>query len=175
MISEKNAPGPDVGGGTYLQFFQNQQLGMYLSGAWWAKYMPKVPFQWTAAPLPAFGGHLGSKVEIDSLSISASSKNPEGAWALVKALTDRRGLELWTAIGTPTRRSVLNSKVFKSNPHVPAVVLMLGKSEFTPFTKAGAAVDTQAMTALAPLWQGKKRATAALGDAAGRITKAIAP
>ena len=173
MIDEGLSPSPEVGGGTYLQFFQNKQLGMYLSGAWWAKYMPKVDFAWTAAPLPRFFGGIGTKLEIDSLSISRGSKNPEAAWAMVKTLTDRRGEELWTAIATPTRRSVLGSRVFRSNPHVPAVVEMLKYSHVTPFTKAGAAVDTAAISAFAPLWLGKKSAAEATKDAAAKIRKAI--
>jgi len=173
MIDDELSPGPDVGGGTYLQFFQNQQLGMYLSGAWWAKYMPKVKFRWTAAPLPRFWGNIGSKLEVDSLSIARETKNPEAAWAMVRTLTDRKGLELWTLIATPTRRSVLASKAFKSNPHVPAVVEMLKHSTFTPFTKVGAAIDTEATSALAALWQNDKSAASATKDAAARIRRKL--
>jgi multiple sugar transport system substrate-binding protein len=174
MIHDGTSPSPDVGGGTYLQFFTNQQLGMYLSGAWWAKYMPKVPFKWQQAPLPTFSGHLGSKLEVDSLSISSATKNPEAAWAFVKTATDRKGEALWTAIATPTRKSVLKAPVFRSNPYVKPVELMIAHSSITPFTKAGSAVDTAAMSALGPMWLGKKSSAAALADAAAKIQKAIA-
>ena len=43
--TDKTAPDPNVPSGNWLQYFTQQQLGMYLSGSWWAKYMPKVPFQ----------------------------------------------------------------------------------------------------------------------------------
>jgi hypothetical protein len=56
--TDKTVPDPNVPSGNWLQYFTQQQLGMYLSGAWWAKYMPTVPFQWDSAPLPKFFGHL---------------------------------------------------------------------------------------------------------------------
>ena len=107
MIHEGAAPDPNVAGGTYLPFFQQQQLAMYLSGAWWSKYMGKVPFKWGHAPLPLTWGHLGSKLEMDSISISKATKNPEAAWAFAKTVTDKKGETIWMQSATPTRKSVL--------------------------------------------------------------------
>lgn len=171
---DKTAPAPNVPSGNWLQYFTQGQLGMYLSGAWWAKYMPKVPFNWDTAPLPKFWGHLGCKLENDALSISSETKNPEAAWAFVRTVTDPKALEIWSAIGTPSRKSALKSKAFLSNPHVKGVVKMLDYATFTPFTKAGAAIDTDAMTALDPMWLGKQTAAAATASAAAAISKTLA-
>jgi fructooligosaccharide transport system substrate-binding protein len=170
---DKSAPDPNVPSGNWLQYFTQQQLGMYLSGSWWAKYMPKVPFAWDSAPLPTVFGHLGSKIEMDALSISAQTKNPEAAWAFVRTVTDPKGLELWVLVATPARTSTQKTKAFLSNPHVKATVLMLKHSTFTPFTKVGAAVDNACITAFDPMWLGKETAAAACGNAAKALTKAI--
>jgi ABC-type glycerol-3-phosphate transport system substrate-binding protein len=176
MIKEGTAPSPDVASGSYVNFFQTNQLGMYLSGSWWGKYMPPViksQFKWAAVPMPSFWGTVGSKYELDSLSIARDSKNPEAAWAFVKTVTDRRGQTLWTLAATPTRNSVLNSPAFRKDKVVPAVVEMIGHSTFTPFTKVGQAVDTASITELASMWLGKESAAKATKDAAAALRKAL--
>jgi len=177
MIESHASPSPDVASGSYVNFFQTQQLGMYVSGSWWGKYMPPVikdSFKWGAVPMPSFWNHVGSKYELDSLSIAKDSKNPEAAWAFVKTVTDRKGQALWTLAATPTRISVLSSPAFRKDPVVPAVVEMIAHSEFTPFTKVGQAVDTTSITSLAPMWLGQKTAAAATADAAAGLRKALA-
>jgi ABC-type glycerol-3-phosphate transport system substrate-binding protein len=171
---DKTAPDPNVPSGNWLQYFTQGQLGMYLSGSWWAKYMPKVPFKWASAPLPSCWGHLGSKLENDALSISAQTKNPEAAWAFVRTITDTKAEVIWSAIATPTRKSSLKSPIFLSNPHVKATLVMLDHSTFTPFTKVGQAVDTACITAFDPMWLGKETATAATANAAKALKKALA-
>jgi ABC-type glycerol-3-phosphate transport system substrate-binding protein len=92
----------------------------------------------------------------------------------VQAVTDQKGLGIWIAAATPTRTSVLKSKAFLADKNtVPAVLEMIDHSTFTPFTKAGAAVDTAAIQALAPLWLGKQSAAAATKSAASRISAAL--
>ena len=171
---DKSAPDPNVPSGNWLQYFTSQQLGMYLSGSWWAKYMPQVPFGWDSAPLPSINGHLGSKLEMDALSISAQTKNPDAAWAFVRTVTDTKALTIWTAVATPSRVSALKTKEFLANPHVPATVTMLKYCTFTPFTKGGAAVDTACTTALDPMWLGKQTAAQATQAAAAALPKAVA-
>jgi ABC-type glycerol-3-phosphate transport system substrate-binding protein len=176
MIDENSSPSPEVASGSYVNFFQTQQLGMYVSGSWWGKYMPPVikdSFQWGAVRMPSFWGTIGSKYELDSLSIAKDSKNPEAAWAFVKTITDRKGQTLWTLAATPTRNSVLNSAAFRKDKVVPAVVEMIKYSTFTPFTKVGQAVDTASITALAPMWLGQKTAAEATKSAASALRKAI--
>jgi ABC-type glycerol-3-phosphate transport system substrate-binding protein len=176
MIKENSSPSPEVSSGSYVNFFQTQQLGMYLSGSWWGKYMPPVikdSFQWGAVRMPSFWGKIGSKYELDSLSIAKDAKNPEAAWAFVKTVTDRKGQTLWTLAATPTRTSVLNSATFRKDKVVPAVVEMIKYSTFTPFTKVGQAVDTACITALAPMWLGQKTAAQATKDAATALRKAV--
>lgn len=176
MIEEGTSPSPDVASGSYVNFFQTNQLGMYISGSWWGKYMPPViknNFQWGAVRMPSFWGKVGSKYELDSLSIAKDSKNPEAAWEFIKTVTDRRGQTLWTLAATPTRNSVLNSKAFRKDKVVPAVVEMIGHSTFTPFTKVGQAVDTASITELAPMWLGKESAAKATKDTAAALRKAL--
>jgi multiple sugar transport system substrate-binding protein len=174
LVKAKVAPSPNVGSGTYFNVFSKGELGMYISGCWWGKYMPKVPFGWKAAPLPSFSGKLGTKYELDSVAISKASKNPDAAWAFVQAVTDRKGEGIWIAAATPTRSSVLASKAFLADKNsVPAVLEMIKHSTFTPFTKAGAAIDTAAIQALAPLWLGNQTAAQATKAAASRISSAL--
>lgn len=176
MIKEGTSPSPDVASGSYVNFFQTNQLGMYISGSWWGKYMPPViknSFQWGAVRMPSFWGSVGSKYELDSLSISKDSKNPEAAWAFVKTVTDRRGQTLWTLAATPTRSSVLNSAAFRKDKVVPAVVEMIKYATFTPFTKVGQAVDTASITELSSMWLGKETAAKATKDAAAALRKAL--
>jgi ABC-type glycerol-3-phosphate transport system substrate-binding protein len=176
MIKADSSPSPEVASGSYVNFFQTQQLGMYVSGSWWGKYMPPVikdTFKWGAVRMPTFWGQIGSKYELDSLSISKDSKNPEAAWAFVNTVTDPKGQALWTLAATPTRKSVLNSPAFRRDKVVPAVVEMIQHSRFTPFTEVGQAVDTACITALAPMWLGQKTAAAATSDAAAALRKAI--
>jgi ABC-type glycerol-3-phosphate transport system substrate-binding protein len=176
MIKEGTSPSPDVASGSYVNFFQTNQLGMYISGSWWGKYMPPViknSFQWGAVRMPSFWGKVGSKYELDSLSISKDSKNPEAAWAFIKTVTDPRGQTLWTLAATPTRNSVLNSATFRKDKVVPAVVEMIRYSTFTPFTKVGQAVDTASITELAPMWLGQETAAKATRDAAAALRKAL--
>jgi multiple sugar transport system substrate-binding protein len=176
MIKENSSPSPEVASGSYVNFFQTQQLGMYISGSWWGKYMPPVikdSFKWGAVRMPSFWGSIGSKYELDSLSIAKDSKNPEAAWAFVKTVTDRTGQSLWTLAATPTRISVLNSPTFRKDKVVPAVVEMIKYSSFTPFTKVGQAVDTASITSLAPMWLGQKTAAEATKNAAAALQKAI--
>jgi multiple sugar transport system substrate-binding protein len=174
LVKSGVAPSAIVDSGTYFNIFSKGDLGMYISGCWWGKYMPKVSFGWKAAPLPSFSGHLGSKYELDSVAISKKSKNPEAAWAFVQAVTDKTGLSLWIPAATPTRSSVLKSKKFLADKlSVPAVLEMIDHSTFTPFTKAGAAVDTAAITALAPLWLGKQTAVQATKSADSGIATAL--
>jgi multiple sugar transport system substrate-binding protein len=173
----KQAPNPNVIGGTAFQLFANQQLATFISGSWWAKYLPPVvqgKFPWNACGLPSVNGHLGCKLEIDSLSISRQTKNPEAAWAFVRTVTDTKGLEIWSAIATPTRKSALASRVFLSNPYVRPVLDMVSVSEFTPFTTKGSAIDTAAISALSPMWDGKKTAAQATKDAKVKIQEALA-
>jgi maltose-binding protein MalE len=174
LVKDGLAPNPVVASGTFLQYFSSDQLGMYLSGSWWPFYMPKVKFDWQTAPLPSLWGALGTKVEMDALSISAKAKDVDAAWAFVKTVTDAKGLELWTKAATPARKSVLSSPAVAGNPKNAAVAEMLKHGTFTPFTKAGANIDTAATTALSPMWLGKKSAADATSAAASAIKKALA-
>ncbi|MBA3735635.1 MAG: extracellular solute-binding protein [Actinobacteria bacterium] len=177
FVNKKHAPSPNVIGGTAYQLFANQRLATFISGSWWAFYLPdtiKNKFPWSACGVPRVHGHEGVKLEIDAISISKQTKNPEAAWAFVKTVTDHKGLEIWGKIATPARKSVLTSKEFLSNPYVEPLLDMLDVAEFTPFTTKGSAVDTAAISGLSKMWDGKQSAAQATKLAKKKIEKALA-
>ncbi len=176
LVADKKAPSPVVGGGANLEPFKNGQVGMYIMGPWWGPALEATPpaFKWNVTGLPAFNGQTSCKLEIDSLSISAASKNPEAAWAFVKTVTDTEGLRIWSKAGTPTRKSSLEAAGYSDIVWRKDSLTMVDKSTFSPFSTAGAAVDTAATAALDPMWAGQKTAEEATADAAAKIGEAIA-
>jgi multiple sugar transport system substrate-binding protein len=175
LIQDGKSPSPVVAGGTHLEAFRNQQTGMYLMGPWWYGALAgTVDFDYDVTALPSFNGVRAGKLELGSLSISSQSKNPEAAWAFAKTVTDTRGLEIWSAVATPTRRSALEVAGFNDVQWKKDAVAMVEAGTWTPFTTQGFAVDSAAGAALDLLWAGEATAEEATADAATRITEALA-
>lgn len=175
LVQDGKAPSPLVAGGTHLEAFRNQESGMYLMGPWWYGALSgTVDFDYDVTALPTFNGVSAGKLELGSLSISSQSENPEAAWAFVKTVTDTKGLEIWSAVATPTRRSALELAGFDDEQWKKDVVSMVEAGTWTPFTTAGAAVDTAAAAALDPMWAGEATAAEATADAAQRINDVLA-
>ncbi len=175
LIQDGKSPSPVVAGGTHLEAFRNQQTGMYLMGPWWYGALAgTVDFDYDVTALPSFNGVRAGKLELGSLSISSQSKNPEAAWAFAKTVTDTRGLEIWSAVATPTRRSALEVAGFNDVQWKKDAVAMVEAGTWTPFTTQGFAVDSAAGAALDLLWAGEVTAEEATADAATRITEALA-
>lgn len=176
LVADRKAPSPVVAGGANLEPFRNGDVGMYIMGPWWGPALEATPpgFAWNTTGLPSFNGVTSCKLEIDSLSISSSSQNPEAAWAFVKTVTDTEGLRIWSAVGTPTRRSALEQAGYDDIVWRKDSLAMVDASTFTPFTVAGAGVDTAATAALDPLWAGSATAEEATKDAADRIGELLA-
>jgi ABC-type glycerol-3-phosphate transport system substrate-binding protein len=174
----KVAPTSEVPAGTYLTNFGNGQVGMYISGAWWGiDYMDPVvrgKFAWADVVMPEVNGHVGCKLELDAVSIYAGSKDPQAAWDFISTVTNRRGEQIWTAAATPTRLSILRSKGYRSLPFAATVQEMVRHSTYTPFTKAGSAVDNACTAALSPMWLGQQKATVATKSAAAALATALA-
>lgn len=174
LVEDGKAPNPVVAGGTHLEAFRNQEAGMYLMGPWWYGALEgTVDFDYDVTALPTFNGVRAGKLELGSLSISSQSSNPEAAWAFVKTVTDTQGLEIWSAVATPTRRSALDVAGFNDDQWKQDVVAMVEAGTWTPFTTAGFAVDTAASAALDRLWAGQATAEEATADAASRISDAL--
>jgi len=173
----KVAPTSEVPAGTYLTAFNEGQLGMYISGAWWGiDYIPpvvKTSFAWADVVMPEINGHIGCKLELDALSITADSPNSPAAWAFISTVTNTRAETIWTAAATPSRTSVLNSAAYKRLPYAGTVQEMVKHATFTPFTKAGAAIDTACTTALSPMWLGQETAAKATANAASALKQAL--
>lgn len=175
LIEDGKSPNPVVAGGTHLEAFRNQESGMYLMGPWWYGALEgTVDFDYDVTALPTFNGVRAGKLELGSLSISSQSQNQEAAWAFVKTVTDTRGLEIWSAVATPTRRSALEAAGFNDEQWKKDAVSMVEAGTWTPFTTAGAAVDTAASAGLDLLWAGEATAEEATADAASRIADALA-
>ncbi len=175
LIADGKSPNPVVAGGTHLEAFRNQQTGMYLMGPWWYGALAgTVDFDYDVTALPSFNGVRAGKLELGSLSLSSQSKNPEAAWAFAKTVTDTRGLEIWSQVATPTRRSALEAAGFNDEQWKKDAVAMVEAGTWTPFTTKGFAVDTAAAAALDLLWAGETTAEEATADAATRIAEALA-
>ncbi len=176
LVADQKAPSPVVAGGANLEPFRNGDVGMYIMGPWWGPALEATPpeFAWNVTGLPSFNGVTACKLEIDSLAISSATENPDAAWAFVKTVTDTEGLRIWSAVGTPTRRTALAEAGYESIVWRKDSLTMVDKSTFTPFTVAGAAVDTAAMAALDPMWEGSATAEEATADAAEQIGELLA-
>ena len=174
----KVAPSSEVPAGTYLTNFGNGSLGMYISGAWWGidyiAPLVKGSFPWADAIMPSINGHLGCKLEIGQVAVSSDTKDPDAAWAFVSAYTSTKANRIWMAAATPARLSVLHSPAYRVLPFAATVQEMVKYARFTPFTKAGAAVDTACETALSPMWLGHQTAATATASAAAALQKALA-
>ena len=174
----KVAPSSEVPAGTYLTNFGNGSLGMYISGAWWGidyiAPLVKGSFPWADAIMPSINGHLGCKLEIGQVAVSSDTKDPDAAWAFVSAYTSTKANQIWMAAATPARLSVLRSAAYRQLPFAATVQEMVKYARFTPFTKAGAAVDTACETALSPMWLGHQTAATATASAAAALQKALA-
>lgn len=174
LIQEGKSPNPVVAGGTHLEAFRNQEAAMYLMGPWWYGALEgEVDFDYDVTGLPSFNGVRAGKLELGSLSIASESRNPEAAWAFVKTVTDTKGLEIWSAVATPTRRSALEAAGFNEVQWKKDVVSMVEAGTWTPFTSAGSAVDTAAMAGLDPLWAGDATAQEATANAAEKLAAAL--
>ncbi len=174
LVADGKAPNPVVGGGAHLEAFKAGQVGMYLMGPWWhGSLEADAKFAFNVTGLPAFNGVTSCKIENNPLAIASGSKNPEAAWAFLKTITDTQGQVIWSAVGTPCRKTALEEAGFLSTPWKKDVVAMLDKGTFTPYTTSGAAVDTAASAALDPLWAGKETAQVATDNAAKAISSAL--
>jgi len=176
LVKSGKAPSPVVGGGAQLEAFRTGQAGMYLMGPWWYGALDvdeSVAFEFSVTGLPSFNGTRAGKIEVGSLSIAANSKNPDAAWAFVKTVTDTKGQNIWSAVATPTRRTSLAESGFLDTPWKKDVMAMVESGTWTPFTTAGAGVDTAAGAALDPLWAGQQSAQEATDAAAVAIAEVL--
>lgn len=104
-----------VGNVRMSQLFAQGKLAMLVGGRWIVPgFRKKLAFGWDVAPFPR--GKAGSVVDADASgwAISASCKEPEKAWRLIRFLAGRRACEAFTRSGliVPARRDVAESKVF---------------------------------------------------------------
>ena len=100
---------------TMAQMFLQGKLAMHLSGRWLVpKYRESADFDWDAAPFPK--GTKGSIVPLDASgwAISADSKHKKEAARLIKFLSSKENLELFSESGliVPARIDSANSKSF---------------------------------------------------------------
>lgn len=174
LVKEGKAPSPVVGGGAQLEAFKSGQAGMYLMGPWWYGALEgQTKFEFSVTGLPSFNGVRAGKIEAGSLSIASGSKNPEAAWAFVKTVTDTKGQNIWSAVATPTRRTSLQESGFYDTPWKQDVMAMVEAGTWTPFTTAGAGVDSAAGAALDPMWAGQQSAQEATDQAAKKIAEVL--
>jgi ABC-type glycerol-3-phosphate transport system substrate-binding protein len=148
---------------------------MYLMGPWWYGALEgQTKFAYSVTGLPSFNGVRAGKIEVGSLSIASGSKNPEAAWAFVKTVTDTKGQNIWSAVATPTRKSSLQESGFFDTPWKKDVMAMVEAGTWTPFTTAGAGIDTAAAGALDAMWAGEQSAQQATDEAAKKIAEVLA-
>ena len=111
----------------------------------WASFAPQwkqYPFKWDVAMIP-FAPRTRTRVAMTNVharAVNAQSKNPEGAWQLVKHLVSREAeLYYFDSLRVfPARKSVLQSDELKRRSPVPnaaALVEMSNISRQLPYAK----------------------------------------
>lgn len=104
------APNPaEIAGRPPTELFQNGVCAMYMLGGWYiANFANDITgFEYRTAGPPIGPGGKTSKLEISGYAITKSSKDPQAAWEFIKFVTGPMGQEIWSPVGTPTRRSNL--------------------------------------------------------------------
>jgi len=160
------------------ELFKMGRVAMYMSGPWDVQEFERMPdLQWDAAPLPV-GKERASLLGTENYAISAKTKMPDEAWALLKFLLSPE-VQQRTAekVGKmPSRRSVaegayLAEKVaYDRRPFVEA----LGYGKMPPNIPCWNEVLDSMQRALEAIWQGKATIAEATSRADREIDKTLA-
>lgn len=110
----------------HLPQFQRGEIAMHYWGPWqWAINHDELLFTWDVAPPPA--GPAGTFTTMDGLmiGISATTRNPEAAWELVKFLTyseEAQTRQVLIGLASPTVNYPRTLQAFFESPSAPRTV-----------------------------------------------------
>lgn len=156
------APGPkQLGQATPTQWFLQQRLAIVLTGRWSVPLFRKAAnFTWDVWPLPSANDKTPSITGIDATgyAVSAQSKNPEAAKALIRFLTSETSLAGLARGGLviPARPAEANSEAFLSHNKLPqhdkVFLDVITNGHPTPHIADWGALEDDLRRALDPLW-----------------------
>lgn len=115
----KCAPTPDVAQQAGAFFFPANRLGMFINGPWTAyEFQQTAPdFEFGVAPLPYRKGYpRRNMIGGTAVGISATTKNPEAAWKVIKFLVSPE-FEKLPIQGLPSRISVMDAPDYNGLPY----------------------------------------------------------
>ncbi|MBB6731453.1 ABC transporter substrate-binding protein [Cohnella zeiphila] len=137
------APMPATGGGTNItgMTFATGKVAMEANGSWSIGGYKDMKFKWNIAPMPVVPGvdPLTSYIHNSGFAISASTKHPQEAWAVLEALVKPESYADDAASRgiIPPRPSVVASEKILNAPGMPSnasvISDMLAKGKLFPF------------------------------------------
>lgn len=175
------APGEKhTGNAPMAQLFAQGKIAMFVSGRWSVPgFRKNLDFDWDVLPFPR--GASGSVVDVDASgwAVSATSRKPEEAWALVEFLASRHASEAFSAGGliVPARRDVAESPAYLATDERPhgarafVAAIATGRPMRTPpnWNEVSVELDLQ----LEPLWAGREKAATVLPRASKRLNELL--
>lgn len=169
-----------TGNAPMAQLFAQGKIAMFVSGRWSVPgFRKNLEFDWDVLPFPQ--GAAGSVVDVDASgwAVSAASRRPEAAWALIEFLASRRASEAFSAGGliVPARRDVAESPSYLALGERPKgarafiQAIATGRPMRTPpnWNEVSVELDLQ----LEALFAGRETAAAALPRASKRVNELL--
>ncbi|MNR90144.1 Cyclodextrin-binding protein precursor [compost metagenome] len=163
-----------VGNARMSQLFAQGKLAMMVGGRWVVPgFRKKLDFPWDVAPFPR--GKAGSVVDADASGwcISASSKQPEKAWRLIRFLASKPAISAFTESGliVPSRPDVARSPAFQSGAPASSQVFLdvIASARPTPTTPSYDEIQYELIDSLGPAWNGEVELEEALKPIVKRI------
>lgn len=163
-----------MGNARMSQLFAQRKIAMMISGRWVVPgFRKKLDFKWDVAPFPR--GKVGSVVDADASgwSISASSRQPEKAWRLVRFLASAKSIRAFTESGliVPSRPDVAKSQAFLGGAPASSQVFLdvIANSRPTLTPPSYNEIQYELIDGLPPAWDGKADLVETLRPISARI------
>jgi multiple sugar transport system substrate-binding protein len=117
-------------------------------------------FEYMTAGPPIGPGGKTSKLEISGYAISADTPNRDAAWEFIKFIASPAGQKIWSVVGTPTRRSSLDTFLAESPTAewFRPFVEVLSSAQHTPFFANSAEINQILGDGQAPIFLGQASA-----------------
>lgn len=142
--------------------FQDGTGRMYMLGGWYIANFVKdiTDFEYMTAGPPIGPGGKTSKLEISGYAIASDTPNPEASWEFIKFIASPEGQKIWSVVGTPTRRSSLDTFLVESPTAewFKPFVEVLDSAQHTPFFANSAEINQILSDGQAPIFLGTQSA-----------------
>ena len=165
------------------ELFEAGLAAMHIDGRWMVPRYRKLAFDWDVAPIPVPtpGARSIARSGSVGLAISARTRHPEEAFAVVEYLAGPRGQEKLTTTGfqLPNQRALAQEAVFlqpgQRPAHARVFVDAAESSRPAPITQTPNAFWHDVFATYADeVWRGEQRAATLFPKIAPRIDQAIA-